>query len=81
MEIAGGKPPQQLPVWVCTTALAIGGVLGRVFPELAGLVRRVEMMWLGQAQVSDYPMQAPLPSSSHVRKDLASMETLSGDGD
>lgn len=50
LRIAGGKPPTIIPRWLCRTILLGGRVASSLAPRLAGLVRRVEVMWFGQAQ-------------------------------
>ena len=50
LRLAGGREPRLLPAWLCRTVIAVGHSIGRVVPELAGLVRRIEMLWLGQRQ-------------------------------
>ena len=47
---AGGKEPRVLPRWFCSGCLALGRAVSRWLPETAGLVRRIELMWMGQAQ-------------------------------
>lgn len=48
---AGGKAPLKLPRWLCEVALTFARAVGRVVPEIAGAGRRLELMWLGQAQI------------------------------
>lgn len=54
LRAAGGKEPTHLPVWFCVASLTIAKLAGRVVPEIAGIGRRVELMWLGQRQRSAY---------------------------
>lgn len=51
LRLAGGREPRRLPSWACHTVVASGRAVGRVVPEVAGIVRRLELMWFGQAQV------------------------------
>lgn len=53
LRLAGGREPRRLPRWLCGSLLAVGRSLGAIMPEVAGLVRRIELMWLGQKQVTD----------------------------
>ncbi|HMR48024.1 MAG TPA: NAD-dependent epimerase/dehydratase family protein [Arachnia sp.] len=50
LELAGGRPPRQLPAGFCRALVRLGKSLGRVVPRIAGPVRRVELMWFGQQQ-------------------------------
>lgn len=52
LELAGERRPIVLPRWVCRTVVNVGKVFGRAVPKVAGLARRVEVMWFGQAQES-----------------------------
>lgn len=62
LRAAGGRP-RILPRWFCLSILAGVRGVGRVVPEVAGAGRRLEMMWLGQTQVSAYSDAfPPLPS-------------------
>lgn len=48
---ASGRQPIKLPRWLCTTVLKTGYVVSRLLGErLHGPIRRVELMWFGQAQ-------------------------------
>lgn len=49
---AGGREPVVLPAWACRAVLAIGRAGTSLIPELAGLVRRIEVMWFGQGQAA-----------------------------
>lgn len=51
LQLAGGRAPRQLPTVLCKTIIVIGRAAGRLVPEVAGLVRRVELMWFGQGQL------------------------------
>jgi len=50
IRLAGGREPWLLPGWLCTMVLGVGRLIGHGIPEVAGLVRRVELMWHGQRQ-------------------------------
>lgn len=51
LQAAGGKAPLQLPLWLCKAVLATGYTVSRLLGErLHGPLRRVELMWFGQAQ-------------------------------
>ena len=50
IRLAGGREPWLLPAWLCSMVLAVGRRIGQVIPEVAGLVRRMELLWLGQRQ-------------------------------
>jgi UDP-N-acetylmuramyl pentapeptide phosphotransferase/UDP-N-acetylglucosamine-1-phosphate transferase/dTDP-4-dehydrorhamnose reductase len=63
---ASGKEPHVLPRRACLVLLTCGRAVGRVIPELAGLVRRVELMWLGQEQVKASPWDGASQSSSRL---------------
>ncbi|MCK2035905.1 NAD-dependent epimerase/dehydratase family protein [Microbacterium sp. SSW1-49] len=63
LRAAGGKAPVKLPRWVCGTALALARGVGRVVPEIAGAGRRLELMWLGQAQIHVPDAYRPVPKS------------------
>lgn len=47
---AGGREPRVLPRWFCLACLGLAKAVTRVVPDYAGLVRRIELMWLGQGQ-------------------------------
>lgn len=50
LRLAGGRDPVVLPRWLCRIAVSLGKVTGRCLPKIAGISRRVEVMWFGQAQ-------------------------------
>ncbi|MDO5677057.1 MAG: NAD-dependent epimerase/dehydratase family protein [Propionibacteriaceae bacterium] len=56
LELAGGRPPKVLPRAFCLAMLGVGRAVGKAVPRVAGIVRRVELMWLGQDQE-----RSPLP--------------------
>lgn len=51
LSLAGGKPPIILPAWLCRTVVSAGKFVGRKIPRIAGITRRIEVMWFGQRQV------------------------------
>lgn len=48
--LLGGKEPLRVPMPVARTMLRVGGTVGSRSALATGLVRRAEMMWLGQDQ-------------------------------
>ncbi|QHO70942.1 hypothetical protein BHD05_03265 [Marisediminicola antarctica] len=58
LELAGGRTPTMLPLAVCRAVLAVGFAAGSVAPPLRGIVRRVEVMWMGQAQNATWARSA-----------------------
>lgn len=52
LRTARGTEPRHLPSWACRALLLCARQIGRVVPEIAGAGRRLEMMWMGQRQVS-----------------------------
>ena len=75
LELAGDRPPIVLPAWLCRGTVTAGRTLGRAVPKVAGLARRVEIMWFGQKQgASGLPQGEPMSST------LISA-ALKGDGD
>ena len=63
LERAGGRPPRVLPRWLCRTALTVAKIVTGVIPDYGGLVRRVELMWMGQRQTAAEIGPATLPGS------------------
>lgn len=71
LAAAGGRSPITLPTWLCRTVLAAGyavsgGLLGE---RLHGPLRRVELMWFGQAQVPGWAEDVglvPAPAVAQV---------------
>lgn len=64
--LAGGKRPILLPAGLCRAAVAVGYVAGAVLPPVNGIVRRVELMWLGQRQDARWATSIGLPTVSEV---------------
>lgn len=59
---ASGADPRRLPSWLCSVVLRSARVVGRVVPEVAGIERRVALMWFGQAQTSAFAAEFPANS-------------------
>lgn len=70
LRIAGGKNPTHLPSWVCRIVLLVVKVVGKVVPEVAGVGRRIEMMWLGQQELSTYADDYPSVPKSNLSRIL-----------
>lgn len=80
LEAAGGRP-RLLPAALCRAAVAGGyGVSALLRGRLDGQVRRAELMWFGQDQVTGWAEQAGLLSSDHVRQVLADASGAAGIG-
>jgi len=68
LEAAGGKRPRLLPAGVCRAVVTVGRVVSaRLHGRFSGAVRRVEVMWFGQDQVSGWAAQEGL----HPRRRVA----------
>ena len=52
IRLAGEREPTLLPGWLCSMVLRVGRGIGHAVPEVAGVTRRVELLWNGQRQVS-----------------------------
>lgn len=52
LRAIGDREPTVLPAWLCRGVVMAARALGRLIPELAGLGRRIELMWFGQKQTS-----------------------------
>lgn len=69
---ASGRQPIKLPRWLCTTVLRTGYFVSRLAGErLHGPIRRVELMWMGQAQApgwADSVGLVPEPAVTAVLK-------------
>jgi len=66
LTFAGGRTPAQLPAIACRAAIAVGYCVGTVIPPLRGIVRRVELMWMGQAQNAEWASSNDLESSGYA---------------
>lgn len=68
---AGGREPRALPASLARAAVVVGyGVLGRVLPRTKGIVRRVELMWFGQAQARGWLSSAGYAPRDDVHREL-----------
>ena len=66
LEHAGGRAPIMLPVPLCRAAIASGYAIGVVLPPFKGIVRRVELMWMGQAQDAGWARSVAADRNSYV---------------
>lgn len=64
LELARGSSPRHLPRWLCVALLACARSVGRIVPEIAGAGRRLELMWMGQAQDSSHPVSPGIDRST-----------------
>lgn len=53
-ELLGGRRPLVVPAPLAAALVAVGFLVGRVSGKVAGLVRRVEMLWFGQQQAESW---------------------------
>ncbi len=61
LSAAGGRNPLRLPAWLCRSILAAGYGISKLAGErLQGPLRRVELMWFGQAQSPGWAERAGL---------------------
>jgi len=72
---AGERPPMVIPGWLCMVMLSTAYFAGRIVPQFAGLARRLEMMWFGQAQVSGWANDRVSRDDQWLRNVLASGES------
>lgn len=71
LEAAGGRP-RALPRALCRSVVGSGYAASRLLGgRLDGQVRRVELMWFGQAQVPGWAVENGLVPVPHVRDVLA----------
>lgn len=67
LELAGGRAPIRLPGWFCRSVVALGYFgANAIGGRLLGHVRRVELMWFGQAQRPGWAEDAGMPPVHHV---------------
>ncbi len=66
LRLAGGKNPAVLPRWLCRSIVRLGQLASSILPDLAGPVRRVELMWFGQKQLSHHSSSVTV-SSDFIR--------------
>ncbi|SDK42934.1 UDP-N-acetylmuramyl pentapeptide phosphotransferase/UDP-N-acetylglucosamine-1-phosphate transferase [Cryobacterium psychrotolerans] len=71
LESAGTRPPVAVPAAVCRSLVTLGYAIGHVLPPVNGLVRRVELMWLGQEQDAQWARTVGLEQNSYVADVLA----------
>lgn len=67
LEAAGSRSPIQLPLKFCQTVIALGYAIGARIAFVAGLTRRVELMWMGQRQNAAWARSVGLEQNSYVR--------------
>lgn len=75
LELAGGRSPVVLPRWVCRSILTLGKAGGRFVPRIAGVVRRVELMWFGQEQEPSPFRPGERPNPDYIRAVLQERKT------
>lgn len=76
LRAAGGSEPRHLPSWSCRAVLLCMRQLGKVIPEIAGAGRRLEMMWMGQQQVSTYEAVFPAVPRGHLKAILSEPDAV-----
>lgn len=74
---AAGGSPRVIPRGLCLVILAGVRAVGRVIPEIAGAGRRLEMMWLGQAQSSAFETSFPAVPEEVLKSVLEDRESVS----
>lgn len=68
LSAAGGRNPLRLPAWLCRSILAAGYGTSKLAGErLHGPLRRVELMWFGQAQSPGWAERAGLVPEPALR--------------
>ena len=68
LAAAGGRAPIKLPAWLCRAVLNVGYLLSRLLGErLHGPIRRVELMWFGQAQTPGWAESAGVLPAAALR--------------
>ncbi len=76
LRAASGREPRHLPSWACRALLHCVRQVGRVVPEVAGAGRRLEMMWMGQRQVSVHTAAFPAVSRSRLESILSEPDAV-----
>ncbi|WP_229733305.1 NAD-dependent epimerase/dehydratase family protein [Conyzicola nivalis] len=66
LRLAGGKNPVALPAVLCRALIGGGYLAAKVLPPIAGPVRRVELMWFGQAQNAQWAASVGMQQTSFV---------------
>lgn len=70
---AGGREPLRIPAPLARAVVAVGyRVIGRLQPRTTGSVRRVELMWFGQAQEPGWLQRESFEPVDAVHSGLAS---------
>lgn len=69
MALAGGRRPAVLPTWICRSILRFGHILSRILPRVVGPLRRLELMWFGQAQDLNSPIGVS-SNRTHIQRVL-----------
>ncbi|NYG59803.1 nucleoside-diphosphate-sugar epimerase [Nocardioides daedukensis] len=54
VDLSGGQVPRRLPRWLAKALVAVAKRLGRIHRPTAANARRVELLWLGQAQAESW---------------------------
>jgi hypothetical protein len=69
-----------LPAWLCRAAIWVGYVVGKAMRgRLDGSVRRIEMMWFGQAQCETWSERVGMDLPRAVSAILAGNSPQSAD--
>ncbi|MEJ1089350.1 NAD-dependent epimerase/dehydratase family protein [Microbacterium sp. Mu-80] len=55
---APGREPRVLPAWLCRALISCGFGIGKAFPALSGISRRLEVMWFGQGQIAGWQQES-----------------------
>ncbi|MDQ0613798.1 nucleoside-diphosphate-sugar epimerase [Microbacterium sp. W4I4] len=71
LRSAGGRVPRSLPPVLCRALITIARTIGVVVPEIAGAARRLELMWLGQRQVSSFSSSFPAVQRERLERILS----------
>lgn len=77
LEFASGKRPIVLPRAVCRTVLWGVALVGRFSPRLAGIGRRLEVMWMGQRQMPEPEFLSSLNDRAEIELLLKSASSMS----
>lgn len=72
-DLSGGRMPVHLPRWLAVVAVRTAKAVGRLHGPTAANARRVELLWLGQAQADSWLSEAGWrpPVGRHGWKALA----------
>ena len=63
-----------LPFNLCRVVLAGGYAVGAVVPSMRGIVRRVELMWMGQEQDAAWSRSVEVDRNHYVAEVLGQNE-------